>query len=107
MNLIAKSQFILCIFQLMNICFGVEFLNNNEKEEQQLIEKLLKNYNRKLRPPGATQVKFSLNLNQIITLIEKDQIIVINAFIDHEWIDKRLIWSRIKLKCFSVNKSLN
>lgn len=100
MNLIAKSQFILCIFQLMNICFGVEFLNNNEKEEQQLIEKLLKNYNRKLRPPGATQVKFSLNLNQIITLIEKDQIIVINAFIDHEWIDKRLIWSRIRLKCF-------
>lgn len=86
---------IIYIFQLINLCLGVEFLTNNEKEEQQLIEKLLKNYNKKLRPPGATQVKFALNLNQLITLIEKDQIIVINAFIDHEWVDKRLIWSKI------------
>lgn len=60
--------------------------------EQALIDKLFKNYNKKLRPAGTVEVKFSLNLNQIINLIEKDQIIVLNVFIDHEWIDNRLKW---------------
>ena len=64
------------------------------KEEQLLIEKLLKNYNKQLRPPGGIQVKFALNLYHIIRLIEKDQIMVINAFIDHEWTDKRLVWGK-------------
>jgi hypothetical protein len=54
--------------------------------EQNLIESLMRSYDKKIRPPGTIQVKFALNLNQIITLIEKDQIIVINAFIDHEWL---------------------
>ncbi|CAF0711272.1 unnamed protein product [Brachionus calyciflorus] len=70
-------------------------VNSNEfnlGKEQELIEKLLKNYNKKLRPSGTLNVKFALNLNQIINLIEKDQIIVLNAFIDHEWVDKRLSW---------------
>lgn len=60
--------------------------------EQRLIERLFKSYNRKLRPPGAVQVKFALNLNQIVNLNQKDQIMVLNAFIDHEWIDSRLSW---------------
>lgn len=60
--------------------------------EQALIDKLFKNYNKKLRPAGTVEVKFSLNLNQIINLIEKDQIIILNVFIDHEWIDNRLKW---------------
>ncbi len=42
---------------------------------------------------GGIQVKFALNLYHIIRLIEKDQIMVLNAFIDHEWTDKRLAWS--------------
>jgi hypothetical protein len=53
--------------------------------EKNLIESLLRSYDKKIRPLGTIQVKFALNLNQLITLIEKDQIIVINAFIDHEW----------------------
>lgn len=73
----------------------VNAMNRFEKPpgtEQRLIERLFKNYNRKLRPPGATQVKFALNLNQIVNLNQKDQIMVLNAFIDHEWIDSRLTW---------------
>ena len=91
----------------LSICFLLFFMlyqslhaNNEEinrsKEEQLLIEKLLKNYNKQLRPPGGIQVKFALNLYHIIRLIEKDQIMVINAFIDHEWTDKRLVWSKNK-----------
>jgi hypothetical protein len=72
---------------------GKRSVNVNYKYEQLLLDKLITNYNKNLRPPhGTVQIKFSLNLNQIINLIEKDQIIVINAFIDHEWVDKRLSW---------------
>jgi len=60
--------------------------------EQALIDKLFKSYNKKLRPAGTVEVKFALNLNQIINLIEKDQIIVLNVYIDHEWTDNRLKW---------------
>lgn len=79
-------------------------INRYEKSpgtEQRLIERLFKNYNRKLRPPGATQVKFALNLNQIVNLNQKDQIMVLNAFIDHEWIDSRLTWGSIYLILFT------
>lgn len=70
--------------------------NELKSTEQRLIEKLLKNYNKKFRPPGTIEVKFAVNLNQIVNLIEKDQIIVINAFVDHEWRDQRLVWDPLE-----------
>ena len=62
--------------------------------EQKLIDKLLPSYNNKLRPSGTVQVKFAFNINQIIDIVEKDQIMVINAFVDHKWIDDRLAWGK-------------
>lgn len=61
--------------------------------EQNLLNALFKNYNKKLKPLGTVEVKFALNLNQIVNLIEKDQIIVLNVFLDHEWTDNRLRWN--------------
>jgi hypothetical protein len=55
--------------------------------EEKLIENLFKNYNKKIRAPNSIQVNFAFNLNQIINLVEKDQIVLLNAFIDHAWID--------------------
>ena len=60
--------------------------------EQKLLNKLFKNYNKKLKPSGTVEIKFALNLNQIINLVEKDQIVILNVFLDHEWIDNRLRW---------------
>ena len=34
-----------------------------------------------------------MHLNQIIQLIEKEQNVLLNVFIDHEWIDQRLSWN--------------
>ena len=59
------------------------FVSMPEKE-QALLNKLFKSYNKKLKPSGTVEVKFALNLNQIVNLIEKDQIIVLNVFLDHE-----------------------
>jgi hypothetical protein len=72
--------------------------NARSEDEHRLIGKLLANYNKNSRPPGTVEVKFALNLNQIINLLEKQQIIVINAFVDHEWVDKRLKWGNKKKK---------
>jgi hypothetical protein len=61
--------------------------------EQILLNKLFTDYNPQLRPNDTVQVKIALNLIQIIDIIEKDQIMVLNAFIDHIWTDSRLSWS--------------
>ena len=37
-------------------------------------------------------IKFALNLNQIVTFMEKEQVLVLNVFLDHEWKDERLKW---------------
>ena len=60
--------------------------------EQKLIDKLLKNYNSKLMPSGTIEIKIAFNLIQLIQIIERDQIMLINAFVDHKWIDERLKW---------------
>ena len=62
------------------------------ESEKELINKLFKDYNKRLRPSDTVEIKFSLYLNQIITLIEQEQIIVLNVFLDHEWNDFRLTW---------------
>lgn len=87
----------------LNILFLLVFLSFNlitceynittiVESEKRLINKLFKEYNKQLRPSDTVEIKFSLYLNQIITLIEQEQIIVLNVFLDHEWIDRRLTW---------------
>ncbi len=63
------------------------------ESEKHLISKLFNNYDKKSRPSDTVQVKFSLYLNQIITIIEQEQILLINVFLDHEWLDERLKWN--------------
>lgn len=95
--------YIFAVFELIGC------LNNQKTQsqyEQKLLDKLLRNYNNKLRPSGQSgtvQVQMALNLMQIIDIIEKDQIMVINAFVDHKWTDSRLSWSKLK-KFFSLNR---
>ena len=60
--------------------------------EDVLLSKLFQNYIRTMRPSTPVKVKFALQLNQIVNVIEKDQIVELNTFIDHEWIDERLKW---------------
>ena len=90
------------IIDILAINVNVNELNLDSTSEQLLIERLFKNYNKKVRPPGTIQVKFALILNQIVNLIEKDQIIVLNAFIDHEWTDERLSWNPEKFNNISL-----
>lgn len=61
-------------------------------KEQELIWKLLKNYSKKQKPSGTVNIKFALNLNQVVNVRAKDQIFTLNVFVDHEWVDNRLTW---------------
>lgn len=61
--------------------------------ERKLVNYLFKNYDKNLRPSYYVEINFSLYLNQIITLIEQEQILVLNVFLDHEWVDQRLSWN--------------
>ena len=60
--------------------------------ENDLKEKLFKKYNKQTRPSDSVGVKFSLYLNQIVDLIEQEQMFIINAYLDHGWVDERLRW---------------
>ena len=92
---------LILVIPLLN-CLNI---NNTSKiqYEQMLINDLfnIKYYNNKLRPSDTVQVKFSFNINQIIDIIEKNQIMVVNAFVDQIWNDNRLIWSNFLL--FIIN----
>lgn len=71
--------------------------SRKSEEEKFLIDKLLKNYNKNQKPPGTVSIKFALNLNQIVNVKSKEQIFKLNVFMDHEWIDRRISWSRYLL----------
>lgn len=64
--------------------------------EQSLIKKLLINYDKKHRPSDRTEIELSVYLNQIVSLIEQEQTLILNVFVDHEWIDGRLKWEPSK-----------
>ena len=57
------------------------------EEETRLIRVLLKekDYLKKVRPSQKVIVDFRLVFNQIISMVEKEQIIVTNCFVDQKW----------------------
>ena len=80
------------------------------ESESKLVEILFKNYTKTIRPSDQVEIKFSFYLNSIITLVEKEQLIVLNVFVDHEWTDPRLVWNPdkhshmklLRIKCTNI-----
>ena len=89
-----KMKIFSIIYCLLNILIIISAYKNIIDAEKELIKKIFKDYDKKLRPSDKVEIKFSLYLNQIISLIEQEQILVINAFLDHEWTDPRLSWNQ-------------
>ena len=56
-------------------------------EETRLIRMLLneKNYMKKVRPSNTVVVDIRFIFNQIVSMVEKEQIIVSNCFVDQKW----------------------
>lgn len=87
-------RLILFYYILVTVRCRVGGTNSGDNaSELNLFRHLLKNYDKEMKPSSSVEIRFALNLNQIVTLIEREQILVVNVFLDHEWIDKRLKWN--------------
>ncbi|CAF3211444.1 unnamed protein product [Rotaria sp. Silwood2] len=73
---------------------------NKMDEETQLIRMLLKekDYLKNVRPSQTVMVDIRFVFNQIISMVEKEQIIVTNCFVDQKWTDHRLVWNPLDFK---------
>ncbi|CAF3490687.1 unnamed protein product [Adineta steineri] len=69
----------------------------NCSDEQRLLYFLLKNYSNNVRPVRNASlpvpVKLGLTLTQIFDMMEKNQILVSNVWLDQEWRDEFLQWN--------------
>ncbi|UJR22238.1 hypothetical protein I4U23_025299 [Adineta vaga] len=98
-----NHRFIFIYFYLF-ICFP--FITSFEQdfniidEETRLIRMLLneKNYMKKIRPSSTVIVDIRFVFNQIVSMVEKEQIIVSNCFVDQKWTDPRLVWNLLDYK---------
>ena len=66
---------------------GFEINEEIINEETRLMRLLLneKTYLKKVRPSHQVTVDIRLVFNQIVSMVEKEQIIVTNCFVDQKW----------------------
>ena len=84
----------LIFLSYLKLSIQKNLLNNTLfKSEELLFKNLLNEYNKSIKPPGQSSVLLTFELYQIISLIEKDQIITLNTWISQAWIDERLSWN--------------
>ena len=60
---------------------------------EQILANIFTGYNKINKPPGKTIISIDVNLLQVVNVIEKDQVIVLNTWINQVWNDKRLSWN--------------
>lgn len=80
---LSSSIYLLIVFNLVNT---VE-ISNIVHEETRLMRTLLNetNYLKKVRPLHTVVVDIRFVFNQIVSMVEKEQIIVSNCFVDQKW----------------------
>ncbi|XP_052281504.1 acetylcholine receptor subunit alpha-type acr-16-like [Dreissena polymorpha] len=65
-------------------------------QEQSLLYRLMRNYDRASRPvfdaSKPVNIKVGISLTQILDIDEKNQVLTINVWLDQDWNDERLVW---------------
>lgn len=71
----------------------------NMTEEQRLLYRLMRSYDRASRPvydaAKPVNIKLGLSLTQVLDVDEKNQVLTVNVWLDQEWQDERLVWNNI------------
>ena len=65
---------------------------NSTNHHEALIKNLFSNYNKQVKPLGQTNLSIEVSLVQIVSVLEKDQIIILSTWIAQGWNDNRLRW---------------
>ena len=93
----AKSDtlWIFCTFLMGSLC-NVIFGATNE---HRLLNNLLMDYQKYERPVAneslPVSLNFSLSLQQIIDLDERNQLLITNLWLDYTWEDVNLQWNKV------------
>ena len=69
---------------------NVSFIDDNEKA---LKTKLFSDYDKSLKPKGRIDVDVEFALFQVNDLMEKNQIISVEIWVNQVWYDRRLTWN--------------
>ena len=67
-------------------------LDSFQTQEEKLITNLTTIYNKYVRPAAVVTINLTIELKQIISLDEKNQILLTSNYISQEWVDARLSW---------------
>ncbi|XP_055876925.1 acetylcholine receptor subunit alpha-L1-like [Biomphalaria glabrata] len=90
------ASIIFCFFITVSLCTKDSSRGKFIPDEQRLYDQIMTGYLKTVRPVvnGSLplQVLFSIRLNQIVNLNERQQVLTINAFIDQSWTDLALSW---------------
>ncbi|XP_019719945.1 acetylcholine receptor subunit epsilon [Hippocampus comes] len=81
----------------IGILLGTFVVQVRGNEETQLIGKMLKGYNKNIRPvihpEDKVEVQIKLTLTNLISLNEKEETLTTNVWIEIQWVDYRLAWN--------------
>ncbi|CAB3410329.1 unnamed protein product [Caenorhabditis bovis] len=83
-------------FYLIVLLFTKIFTTKGNKHVSQLLESLLTDYNRSVRPvhnaSDALKVYFGANLCRLIDVDEVNQVLTTSLWLEMQWRDKKLVW---------------
>ena len=84
---------------ILGIC--VIWNANGARNEYRLLNNLLAEYQKYERPVAneslPVSLSFTLHLQQIIDLDERNQLLVTNLWLDYTWTDANLVWNKVIL----------
>ncbi|CAL1526683.1 unnamed protein product, partial [Lymnaea stagnalis] len=72
----------------------------NVPDEQRLLDHIMRGYERSVRPvrnsSSPVVIQMGLTLTQVLDMDEKNQVLITNVWLDHEWVDEFLVWDPLR-----------
>ena len=87
------------MIQMTILAICVIWNANGARNEYRLLNNLLAEYQKYERPVAneslPVSLSFTLHLQQIIDLDERNQLLVTNLWLDYTWTDANLVWNKV------------
>ena len=98
------------VIQMTILAICVIWNANGARNEYRLLNNLLAEYQKYERPVAneslPVSLSFTLHLQQIIDLDERNQLLVTNLWLDYTWTDANLVWNKVILDLIKADDSI-
>ena len=98
------------VIRLTILAICVIYNANGARNEYRLLNNLLAEYQKYERPVAneslPVSLSFTLHLQQIIDLDERNQLLVTNLWLDYTWTDANLVWNKVILDLIKADDSI-